>query len=104
MLLLLVKKILLKLCLHFARQDGQDRNKRKKNHATKATKITKTKRQKYGMKYQSQSRIYNFTCPKNRNDKTLQAAKLPSPIRLNSRRLLGSTNQACSSGFYLRIA
>ena len=30
-------KILHNLCLHFARQDGQDRKKRKENHATKVT-------------------------------------------------------------------
>ena len=42
-------KILHNLCLHFARQDGQDGKKRKENHATKWTKIPKTKRQKYGM-------------------------------------------------------
>ena len=36
-------KILCNHCLHFARQDGQDRN------ATKVTIIPKTKRQKYGM-------------------------------------------------------
>ena len=42
-------KILRNLCLHFARQDGQDRKKRKENHATKVTKIPKTKRRKYGM-------------------------------------------------------
>ena len=42
-------KILHNLCLHFARQDGQDRKKRKEKHATKETKIPKTKRQKYGM-------------------------------------------------------
>ena len=44
-----VAKILHNLCLHFARQDGQDRKNRKENHATKATKIPKTKRHKYGM-------------------------------------------------------
>ena len=38
-------KILSNLCLHFARQDGQDRKKWNKNHATKVTKIPKTKRQ-----------------------------------------------------------
>ena len=42
-------KILRNLCLHFARQDGQDGKKWKENHATKVTKIPKTKRQKYGM-------------------------------------------------------
>ena len=42
-------KILCNLCLHFARQDGQDRKKWKENHTTKVTKIPKTKRQKYGM-------------------------------------------------------
>ena len=42
-------KILRNLCLHFARQDGQDRKKWKENHATKVTKIPKTKRRKYGM-------------------------------------------------------
>ena len=41
-------KILRNLCLHFARQDGQD-GKWKENYATKVTKIPKTKRQKYGM-------------------------------------------------------
>ena len=40
-------KILRNLCLHFARQDGQDGKKRKENHTTKVTKIPKTK--KYGM-------------------------------------------------------
>jgi hypothetical protein len=40
-------KILRNLCLHFARQDGQDG--KKENHATKVTKIPKTKRQKYWM-------------------------------------------------------
>ena len=42
-------KILPNLCLHFARQDGQDGKKRKENHATKVTKIPKTKGRKYGM-------------------------------------------------------
>ena len=36
-------KILRNLCLHFAKQDGQE------NHTTKVTKIPKTKRQKFGM-------------------------------------------------------
>ena len=36
-------KILRNLCLHFARQDGQDGEKRKENHATKGTKIPKIK-------------------------------------------------------------
>ena len=44
-----VTKILRNLCLHFARQDGQNGKKWKENHATKVTKIPKTKRQKYGM-------------------------------------------------------
>ena len=43
------RKILHILCLHFARQDGEDGKKWKGNHATKVTKIPKTKRQKYGM-------------------------------------------------------
>ena len=37
------------LCLHFARQDGQDEKNRKENHGTKVTKIPKTKRRKYRM-------------------------------------------------------
>ena len=45
----LQKYYILNLCLHFARQDGQDRKKKKENHATKATKIPNTKRGKYGM-------------------------------------------------------
>jgi hypothetical protein len=40
-----VMKILRNLCLHFARQDGQDGKKWIENHATKVTKIPKTKRQ-----------------------------------------------------------
>ena len=44
-----VTKILRNLCLHFARQDGQDWKKWQENHATKVTKIPKTKRRKYGM-------------------------------------------------------
>ena len=44
-----VTKILRNLCLHFARQDGQDGKKQKENHASEVTKIPKTKRQKYGM-------------------------------------------------------
>ena len=40
-----VLKILRNLCLHFARQDGQDGKNRKENHTTKVTKIPKTKRQ-----------------------------------------------------------
>ena len=42
-------KILHNLCLHFARQDGQDGKKQGKNHATKVTKIPKNKRGKYEM-------------------------------------------------------
>ena len=42
-------KILCNLCLHLARQDGQERKNGKENHATKVTKIPKTKRRKYGM-------------------------------------------------------
>ena len=38
-------KILCNLCLHFARQDGQDR----KNHEIKVTQIPKIKRRKYGI-------------------------------------------------------
>ena len=38
------------LCLHFARQDGQDGKNWKGSPATKVTKMPKTKRQKYGMK------------------------------------------------------
>ena len=45
-----VTKILRNLCLHFARQDGQDGKKnQKENHTIKMTKIPKTKRRKYGM-------------------------------------------------------
>jgi hypothetical protein len=44
-----VIKILRNLCLHFARQDGQDGKKLKENHATKVTKVPKTKRPKYGI-------------------------------------------------------
>ena len=42
-------KILRNLCLHFARQDGQDGKNRNENHATKVTKIQKNKRRRYGM-------------------------------------------------------
>ena len=44
-----VMEILRNLCLHFARQYGQDEKNQKENHATKGTKIPKTKRQKCGM-------------------------------------------------------
>ena len=36
-------KILRNLCLHFARQDGQDKKNWKENHATKVTKIPSAK-------------------------------------------------------------
>ena len=39
-------KILCNLCLHFARQDEQDRKKCKQNHTTTVTKILKSKRWK----------------------------------------------------------
>ena len=42
-----VTKILHNLCLHFARQDGQDG--KKQINATNVTKIPKSKRRKYGM-------------------------------------------------------
>ena len=42
-----VTKILHNLCLHFARQDGQDGKKMERK--SKVTKIPKTKRRKYGM-------------------------------------------------------
>ena len=42
-------QILCNLCLHFARQDGQDGKKWKENHAIIRTKIPKTKRRKYEM-------------------------------------------------------
>ena len=42
-------KVLRNLCLHFARQAGQDVKKWKGNHTTKVTKIQKTKKRKYGM-------------------------------------------------------
>ena len=48
-------KIFRNICLHFARQDGQDGKKRKENHATKMTKIPKTKRRKYGMNLTSKT-------------------------------------------------
>ena len=42
-------KILRNLCLHFARQDGQDRKKKQKeNHETKVTKIPKPKDENMG--------------------------------------------------------
>ena len=41
------RQILRNLCLHFARQDGQEEKKQNENHATK---IPKIKRQNYGMK------------------------------------------------------
>jgi hypothetical protein len=37
-------EILCSLCLHFARQDGQDGKKQIENHTTKVTKILKPKR------------------------------------------------------------
>ena len=37
------------LCLHFAKQGGEDGKTRKENHAAKVTKIPKTKRRKHGM-------------------------------------------------------
>ena len=42
-------KILRKLCLRFAWQDGKTEKNRKEYYATKVTKILKPKRQKYGM-------------------------------------------------------
>ena len=39
-------KILRNLCLHFAKQDGQNGRKPEKNHETKVTKIQKTKSRK----------------------------------------------------------
>ena len=42
-------KILSNLCLHFARQDGQDRKKGRENNVAKVTKIPKTKIRKYVM-------------------------------------------------------
>ena len=44
-----VTKMTSNLCLHFARQDGQDGKNWKENHGNKVTKIPKTKRRKYGM-------------------------------------------------------
>ena len=41
-------KILRNLCLHFARQDGQDGKNWKENHATKLTKIQKPKDKNMG--------------------------------------------------------
>ena len=41
-------KTLRNLCLHFARQDGQDGKNQKENHATKVTKIPKTKDENMG--------------------------------------------------------
>ena len=43
-----VTKILHNLCLHFARQEGQDGKKQKENHATKVTKIPKPKDENMG--------------------------------------------------------
>jgi hypothetical protein len=39
-------KILRNLCLHFARQDGQDKKNRKENQATKVTKIKRKPKDK----------------------------------------------------------
>ena len=44
-----VTKILCDLCLHFARQYGQDRKKWNEKDAFKVTKIPKPQRRKYGM-------------------------------------------------------
>ena len=44
-----VTKILCNLCLHFARQDGQDGKKWKENHTTKVTKKPKSNLPKYVM-------------------------------------------------------
>ena len=43
-----VMKILHNLCLHLARQDGEDGKKRKENHATKVTKIPKPEDENMG--------------------------------------------------------
>ena len=64
-------KILCNLCLHFARQDGQDGKNRKENHATKVTKIPITKRRKYGMNETFVSRTSGF-CRKYANLKKHQ--------------------------------
>ena len=53
-----VTKILCNLCLHFARQDGQDRKRQKENHRTKMSKIQKTKRRKYGTMNKKQIQLY----------------------------------------------
>ena len=39
-------KVFRNICLHFPRQDGQDRKKRIETHATKVTEIPKTKKTK----------------------------------------------------------
>ena len=57
-----VTKILHNLCLHFARQDGQDRKKQIENHATKVTKIPKTKRPKYVMNKKVVAKKLNLFC------------------------------------------
>ena len=68
-----VTKILFNLCLHFARQDGQNGKKWKENHATKVTKIPTTKRRKYGMyKTQVQLAAFNRICPE-----SLSIASIP---------------------------
>ena len=57
-----VMKIFRNLCLHFARQDGQEgKKKQKENHATKVTKIPKTKRQKFGMNETKVRRFCNLS-------------------------------------------
>ena len=55
-----VTKILCNLCLHFARQDGQDGKNRDENHATKVNKIPKAKRRKYGMNETMKDYILEF--------------------------------------------
>ena len=56
-----VTKTLCNLCLHFARQNGQDKKKGKENYATNGTKIPKTKIQKYGMNKTYESKHFSQT-------------------------------------------
>ena len=68
------------LCLHFARQDGQDGKKWKENYVTKVTKIPKTKTRKYGMN-EKQNKIKNQSCIS--TEKSIKSLKKTKTAKAN---------------------
>ena len=93
-------KILRNLCLHYARQDGQEGKNRKENKAIKVTKIPKAKRRKYGMNRTTITVIIKVSLPSRNRVK----ARLPDfNLELHRASEKGKIGVWCMTRSFLRV-